>query len=276
MMLGVNHKGIILTVNQGVRYCAIGCLLESSSCCAGPARGPASRPIPVSGLSPFSLPQVSCMCCRSTTNPHVFARAAGVSKTLFGFEGQQLVGQPLSSVIDIFTDWKEGHDGDEMSLLELLVGQLMAATLDPPAGRTKVASGCDCWRVGVHRPIAADPHSELVSCGLTLACTMVRCPHAPCKCYMCLVTAAVAVACEELTAKFFMGPCCLQDGHHGTNSSSLLQALQPNRIQPACMKLEPASKEPGDLPVDEQAADTMPVLQVCWCQSTWLTLVLVW
>lgn len=74
---------------------------------------------------------------------------AGASRSLFGFEGQQLVGQPLSSAIDIFTDWKQGH-GEELSLLELLVGQLMAS--DPSA--TRVTSVCASWRVGVHKPVA--------------------------------------------------------------------------------------------------------------------------
>jgi hypothetical protein len=85
----------------------------------------------------------------------------GAPKTLFGFDGQQLVGQPLSSAINIFTDWKQGH-GEELSLLELLVRQLMSATSQAPAGKAKGGSGCDCWRVGVHRPIADDHHSELV------------------------------------------------------------------------------------------------------------------
>jgi hypothetical protein len=79
---------------------------------------------------------------------------AGASRSLFSFEGQQLVGQPLSSAIDIFTDWKQGH-GEELSLLELLVGQLMAS--DPAA--TKVTTVCASWRVGVHRP-AASGHAD--------------------------------------------------------------------------------------------------------------------
>lgn len=90
------------------------------------------------------------------------ALCSGAPKTLFGFDGQQLVGQPLSSAIDIFFDWKQGH-GEELSLLELLVGQLMTATSEPLAGKVKADSGCDCWRVGVHRPMADDHHSELVS-----------------------------------------------------------------------------------------------------------------
>jgi hypothetical protein len=47
-------------------------------------------------------------------------------------------------------------------------------------------------------------------------------------------------------------------GLHG----SLLHALQPNRVQPACMKLEPVAQEPGELLSDREAADSVPILQV--------------
>lgn len=87
--------------------------------------------------------------------------AAGVPHFLFGFEGQQLIGKPLSSTIDIFTDWKEGH-GEELSLLELLVTQLAATTADSAAGYSSDA--CPSWRVGVHRPQVQD-QSGLVSVG---------------------------------------------------------------------------------------------------------------
>ena len=91
----------------------------------------------------------------------------GVPKALFGFDGQQLVGQPLSACIDAFTTWKEGT-GEEFSLLELLVSQMLAATTD--AGLTKASpdhpgGACASWRVGVHRPtLDAGPQaSGLVS-----------------------------------------------------------------------------------------------------------------
>jgi hypothetical protein len=79
--------------------------------------------------------------------------AAGVPHSLFGFDGQQLIGKPLSSTIDIFTDWKEGH-GEELSLLELLVAQLAATAGDGAAGSSSEA--CSSWRAGVHRPQVQD------------------------------------------------------------------------------------------------------------------------
>jgi hypothetical protein len=90
---------------------------------------------------------------------------AGVPYSLFGFEGKQLVGKPLSSTIDVFTDWKEGH-GEELSLLELLVAQLATSTADGAAGQSSAA--CGSWRVGVHRP-EVQSQSSLVSLGAPLA-----------------------------------------------------------------------------------------------------------
>lgn len=81
---------------------------------------------------------------------------AGVPRTLFGFDGQELVNQPLSSAIDIFSDWKQGH-GEELSLLELLVGHMMSA--DPAA--TKAANFCASWRVGVHRPSSEEARHKV-------------------------------------------------------------------------------------------------------------------
>lgn len=54
----------------------------------------------------------------------------------------------------------------------------------------------------------------------------------------------------------------LQGGATGSHGSSLLHALQPNRVQPACMKLEAIGQEPGELLSDQEAADHVPVLQV--------------
>lgn len=58
---------------------------------------------------------------------------------------------------------------------------------------------------------------------------------------------------------------CLQGGNK-THGSSLLQALQPNRVQPACMKLEAIAQEPEEMAAllagVEPAADATPILQV--------------
>jgi hypothetical protein len=86
---------------------------------------------------------------------------AGVPHSLFGFDAHQLVGQPLSQCVDIFSEWKQGH-GEELSLLELLVTQVMATS----SQTSKSGSGCSAWRVGVHRPVADDHHDVTVS-GLT-------------------------------------------------------------------------------------------------------------
>lgn len=50
----------------------------------------------------------------------------------------------------------------------------------------------------------------------------------------------------------------LQTGASATHGSTLLHALQPNRVVPACMKLEPNA----DLLGDSAAVDDTPVLQV--------------
>lgn len=82
---------------------------------------------------------------------------ADLPKTLFGFDGMQLVGQPLSSVIDVFADWKDGH-GEEFSLLEMLVAQMTASTdLDAASSSGRA---CASWRVGVHKPHSRS-HDEL-------------------------------------------------------------------------------------------------------------------
>lgn len=61
---------------------------------------------------------------------------------------------------------------------------------------------------------------------------------------------------------------CLQGGN-STHGSSLLQALQPNRVQPACMKLQAIAREPEEMAAllagGEAAADATPVLQVSPC-----------
>lgn len=65
-----------------------------------------------------------------------------------GFDGTQLVGRPLSSVIDIFKDCKAGA-GDELSLLQLLVVQMLAST--DPAANMSPGTACASWRVDVHQ-----------------------------------------------------------------------------------------------------------------------------
>lgn len=57
-------------------------------------------------------------------------------------------------------------------------------------------------------------------------------------------------------------PACQQGATASLHGSSLLHALQPHKVQPACMKLEPILQETGDLLVDEAAAEAAPVLQV--------------
>jgi hypothetical protein len=93
-----------------------------------------------------------------------------VPKSLFGFDGSQLVGRPLSSAIDVFTDWKAGC-GEELSLLELLVQQLVIAS-DAPAG--KGGRGCSSWRVGVHRP-ATDGQDAAAVSSLYMCPVFVQC-----------------------------------------------------------------------------------------------------
>jgi hypothetical protein len=97
---------------------------------------------------------------------------AGVPKALFGFDASQLVGRPLSSVIDVFTDWKAGC-GEELSLLELLVQQLVTAS-DAPGGKGR---GCSSWRVGVHRPTTDGQEAVMVSllCIAILYCRACMC-----------------------------------------------------------------------------------------------------
>lgn len=56
--------------------------------------------------------------------------------------------------------------------------------------------------------------------------------------------------------------CCVQGNTSSAHGSSLLHALQPHKVQPACMKLEAIAQDAGDLLVDEFAADAKPVLQV--------------
>jgi len=82
-----------------------------------------------------------------------------VQELLFGFEGMKLVGQPLSSIIDVFSDWKAGC-GEDMSLLELLVGQALAASGEALRS-TSTTPSCTCvsWRVGVHRPVLDAGHT---------------------------------------------------------------------------------------------------------------------
>jgi hypothetical protein len=211
---------------------------------------------------------------------------AGAPRTLFGFDGQQLVGQPLSSAIDIFTDWKQGH-GEELSLLELLVRRLMTATSETAASKAKGSSGCDCWRVGVHQPMADKHHSEPVRLllGLLLPSSMSL-VYATATCLLPVTVVGLALKLRSLEKFKQAGAAllavhsldllyglwrqvpfdtifALQGGTTSTNGSSLLHALQPNRVQPACMKLEPITQEPGELLVDAEAADTTPVLQVC-------------
>ena len=82
---------------------------------------------------------------------------AGVPQSLFGFDAHQLVGQPVSQCVDIFSEWKQGH-GEELSLLEMLVTQVMATS-----SQSKTGSGCSAWRVGVHRPVAEEHHEDAVS-----------------------------------------------------------------------------------------------------------------
>jgi hypothetical protein len=56
--------------------------------------------------------------------------------------------------------------------------------------------------------------------------------------------------------------CYAQGATGSTHGSSLLHALQPHKVQPACMKLEAIAQDAGDLLVDESTADATPVLQV--------------
>lgn len=99
-------------------------------------------------------------CLPATITSARAVRVAGVPKSLFGFDGTQLVGRPLSSVIDIFKDCKKAGAGDELSLLELLVAQMLAST--DPAASTSPGTACASWRVGVHQP-STDGNSTTVS-----------------------------------------------------------------------------------------------------------------
>lgn len=100
-------------------------------------------------------------------NVHVVLYA-GVPTSLFGFEGAQLVGKPLSAAIDVFTDWQQGH-GEELSLLELLVAQHVASAADGTAAASTEA--CSSWRVGVHRPEATGHDSSSVGGCVAIALT---------------------------------------------------------------------------------------------------------
>lgn len=128
MTLSLNHFGAIIGVNSG------GCPVRTTSLLAR-------------SLSP--------------TYHHLRAvRVAGVPKSLFGFDGTQLVGRPLSSVIDIFKDFQKAGAGDELSLQELLVAQMLAST--DPAANISPGTACASWRVGVQQP-STDGDSTTVS-----------------------------------------------------------------------------------------------------------------
>jgi hypothetical protein len=200
----------------------------------------------------------------------IFVVLAGVPQLLFGFDAHQLVGQPLSQCVDIFSDWKHGH-GEELSLLELLVTQVMATS-----SQSKTGSGCSAWRVGVHRPVAGDHHDDAVSG------TFFRPDLSVCICGQALhsigslvMNASFGVpvtarnkSCAHpfhagfAVAEYFARVCHLQGGG-ATNRSSLLRALQPNRVQPACMKLEPMLQDASGLLIDDDSADSTPILKVC-------------
>jgi hypothetical protein len=187
MLLGINHKGNIVSVNAG------GYLTQSDRIAV------AVFNLVLAGAADH---HDALYCCKIS--------CAGASRSLFGFEGQQLVGQPLSSAIDIFTDWKQGHR-EELSLLQLLVRQLMAS--DPAA--TKVTSVCASWRVGVHRPAASGHADEAVrmqqlfsklGCSrpaTTARLTSDRCRHAAC-CSDCLA----ALHCRALPWDHMATACC--------------------------------------------------------------------
>lgn len=88
---------------------------------------------------------------------------AGVPKALFGFDAAQLVGQTLSSVIDVFSEWKVGC-GEEMSLLQMLASQMMAAVEPDGAATISGSGGCASWRAGVHRPTLGGSADDKVQC----------------------------------------------------------------------------------------------------------------
>lgn len=52
----------------------------------------------------------------------------------------------------------------------------------------------------------------------------------------------------------------IQDAAASSHGNSLLHSLQPNRVLPACMKLQALSQDFGSLPAD--GMDAVPVLQV--------------
>jgi hypothetical protein len=62
----------------------------------------------------------------------------GASKSLFGFNPTELVGRPLSSFVNVFSQWKAKY-GEDASLLLLLC--------------KKAGEQCDdSWRVGIRNP----------------------------------------------------------------------------------------------------------------------------
>lgn len=196
--------------------------------------------MPIQGVHVGHACALVLLLLRATTPTY-----AGAPQSLFGFDGQQLVGQPLSSIIDIFTDWKEGH-GEELSLLELLVRQLEA---DPAT--TKASGACASWRVGVHRP-TIEEHAD------TVRLQAAALAHST-------GTALPSGSRAAASSNTVLLLACLQGGK-STHGSSLLQALQPNRVQPACMKLEAMAQEPEEMAAllagGEAAADATSILQV--------------
>lgn len=143
MLLSINHKGIIVAVNPGAHAHAF----------AGDRPAPVQQPVccVVRGMV-CTRPHMAGIARRQATVCAGGLMLAGVPRNLFGFDGLQLVGKSLASIIDIFSEWKQGH-GEELSLLELLVGQMLAASADGTAGDTRSRSACASWRVAVHRPV---------------------------------------------------------------------------------------------------------------------------
>jgi hypothetical protein len=87
----------------------------------------------------------------------VLAVNAGASRALFGFLPQTLVGQRLSSFINVFREYARAHGSDDTGLLTALGVRALEGAAD------------DAWRVGITAPGASEKvRGALGSAGLRL------------------------------------------------------------------------------------------------------------
>ncbi|WIA34679.1 hypothetical protein OEZ86_012993 [Tetradesmus obliquus] len=165
-------------------------------------------------------------------------------KALYGFEPSQLLGRPLAAALDVFGHWRH-HFGEDGSLLALLAEHSMDEESVQGSGSGGRSSAVGpSWRVGVHLPVKSDDdiaaHAALMATDTHLG-----------------AQGHVQASSTALAATGGSNTTLTAD-----QASTFLHTLQQRKqLRPVCMTMAVIAQG-GDLVVDEEQADLLPVLQV--------------